>query len=156
MAHDPGKRPATLWPPPLVYMAGLVVSWWMDRRYPFGFGASDLSRGLGYALIAMGLMMMIWSALTIWRHRTTINPYKAVSNLVTSGPFAFSRNPIYVGDWLVYAGVTLLLKTYWTLPLAPIVWWVMRYQVIAHEEAHLMVKFGQPYQDYMNRVRRWI
>jgi protein-S-isoprenylcysteine O-methyltransferase Ste14 len=156
MAHDAHKRPATRWPPPLVYAGGLAAGWWADRHHPFGFGGIDALRGVGYALIALGVLLTVWSAITIWRHRTTVNPYKAVSSLVTSGPFAYSRNPIYVGDWLVYAGVTLLLKTYWTLLLAPLVWWVMRHQVIAHEEAHLMAKFGQPYQDYLNRVRRWI
>lgn len=156
MAHDPGKRPATLWPPPLVYAGGLAAGWWADRHYPLGFASNDALRGLAYGLIALGVLLTLWSAITIWHHRTTVNPYKAVSCLVTSGPFAHSRNPIYVGDWLVYAGVALLLKTYWMLLLAPLVWWIMRYQVIAHEEAHLLARFGQPYQDYLDRVRRWI
>ena len=47
--------------------------------------------------------------ISIARHRTTVNPYKAAAVLVTTGPFRISRNPIYVSDWLVYAGVMLLL-----------------------------------------------
>ncbi len=153
---DHAIRPATVLPPPLVYAAGLAGGWWIDRRFPFGFAAEGGLHGLGWALVCAGVLMTLWAAATIWRHRTTVNPYKPVSNLVTAGPFAFSRNPIYLGDWLVYAGVTLLLKTYWTLALAPLVWWMMRYHVIAHEEAHLMAKFGQVYRDYTKRVRRWI
>ena len=153
---NPAIRPATLLPPPLVYATGLAAGWWIDRHFPFGFAAGGGLRGLGWGLVGAGVMMTLWAASTIWRHRTTVNPYKPVSNLVTAGPFALSRNPIYLGDWLVYTGVTLLLNTYWTLVFAPVVWWVMRYQVIAHEEAHLMARFGEAYRDYTNRVRRWI
>jgi protein-S-isoprenylcysteine O-methyltransferase Ste14 len=153
---NPAARPATLLPPPLVYATGLAAGWWIDRWFPLGFGGGALLHGLGWGLVSLGVLLTVWAARTIWRHHTTIHPYKAVSALVSSGPFAFSRNPIYVGDWLVYAGVTLLLHTYWTLALAPAVWWLMRFHVIAREEAHLMAKFGQAYRDYMNRVRRWI
>lgn len=153
---NPAIRPATLLPPPLVYATGLAAGWWIDRHFPLGFTAGGGLRGLGWGLVGAGVMLTLWAASTIWRHRTTVNPYKPVSNLVTAGPFAFSRNPIYLGDWLVYTGATLLLNTYWTLVFAPVVWWVMRYHVIAHEEAHLMARFGEAYRDYTNRVRRWI
>ena len=153
---SPLDKPATLILPPLVYALGLVTGWWINRSFPLGFIRSGNLHDMGWALVTSGLLVTIWAALTLWRHHTTVNPYKAVSNLVSSGPFAFSRNPIYLGDWLVYAGVTLLLDTFWTVPLAPVVWWVMRYHVIAHEEAHLKARFGQTYLDYMSKVRRWL
>ena len=153
---DPAARPATLLPPPLVYAAGLVAGWWINRYIPLGFAGTGMLHSLGWGLVSLWVMLTLWAALTIWRHRTTVNPYKPVSTLVTSGPFGFSRNPIYTGDWLVYAGVTLLLQTYWTVALAPVVWWFMRYHVIAHEEAHLAIRFGEAYRGYCDRVRRWI
>jgi protein-S-isoprenylcysteine O-methyltransferase Ste14 len=152
----PVDRPATIMLPPVVYAVGLGVGWWVDQFFPFGLSNGRIQHSLGWGLVTSGLLVMIWAAFTLWRFHTTVNPYKAVSNLVSSGPFAFSRNPIYSGDWLVYAGITLLLNTFWTLPLAPAVWWVMRNHVIAHEEAHLTAKFGQTYLDYKSRVRRWI
>jgi len=153
---SPGDKPATLILPPAVYAAGLVAGWLINRSFPLSFTTSHILHDLGWALVTSGVLVTIWAALTLWRHHTTVNPYKAVSHLVSSGPFAISRNPIYLGDWLVYAGVTLLLNTFWTLPLVPIVWWVMRYQVIAHEEAHLKARFGQPYLEYLSKVSRWI
>jgi len=99
---------------------------------------------------------MTWALAAIWSHHTTVNPYRAATNLVTQGPFALSRNPIYVSDWFVYFGVTLLLGTAWTLLLAPVVWAIMRFGVIRHEEAHLLAKFGDEYQTYCRRVRRWL
>lgn len=152
----PQDKPATLLPPPLVYLAGLAAGWLINQLVPLEFSGGEGMRLAGLALIALGLLLMLWAAATLWRHHTTVNPYKGVAHLVSAGPFAFSRNPIYVGDWLVYAGATLLLKTWWTLPMIPVVWWLMRYHVIAHEETHLLARYGQAYKDYTNRVRRWI
>lgn len=152
--RDPAIRPRTLVPPPLVYALALTAAWWLDGRWPWGFDAG--APGLGWALIGLGLAGFTWALAAIWSHRTTVNPYKAASRLVTRGPFAFSRNPIYVSDWFVYLGVTLLLGSLWALLLAPLVWAVMRYGVIAHEETHLAAKFGDEYRDYFARVRRWL
>ncbi len=156
MSLDPALRPATLAPPPLVYAAGLFGGWWLEARYSLAFTLEPLAGIFGWALIGLGLAGSIWALAAIRRHGTTINPYKPASNLVNSGPFAHSRNPIYVSDWLVYVGVTLLLGTAWPMLLAPLVWGVMRYGVIAHEEAHLSAKFGDEYRSYRAQVRRWL
>jgi protein-S-isoprenylcysteine O-methyltransferase Ste14 len=158
--HNPEIRPRTLVPPPLVYAFVLSAAWWLQQRYPLPFHLHDshvpLANGLGWTFIALGLAGFTWALAAIWGHRTTVNPYKAATNLVTFGPFAYSRNPIYVSDWFIYLGVTLLLATYWPLILAPLVGWVMRFGVIAHEEAHLHAKFGEEYRCYCNKVRRWL
>ena len=93
---------------------------------------------------------------TFARHRTTVNPYSGASTLCTRGPFRFSRNPIYLGDWFLLAGVSLLLGTFWPLLFAPLIWIMIRFGVIRHEEVHLEAKFGDAYRDYKARVRRWI
>lgn len=155
-ARDPALRPRTLLPPPLVYALALGAAWWLEGRWPLGFERHAFTRAFGWGLIGLGLAGMFWALAAIWRRRTTVNPYKAASALVTTGPFAYSRNPIYVSDWLVYAGVTLLFASTWPLLLAPAVWWVMRYAVIAHEEAHLLARFGDDYRAYQARVRRWL
>ncbi len=153
---DPVQRPRTLVPPPLVYAVGLVVSWWLEQRFPLGFGVTPLLHTLGWIGLGLGGALMLWAAFTIWRHHTTVNPYKGASELVTSGPFAFSRNPIYLADVVIYLGVMLLIGSFWPLVFAPLVWVIMRYSVIAHEEAHLRAKFGVSYNGYCARVRRWI
>jgi protein-S-isoprenylcysteine O-methyltransferase Ste14 len=154
--RDPVIRPRTLVPPPLVYAVALFSAWWLEGRLSLAFDLGDPGRLAGWGAIGVGLAGFAWSLAAIWGHRTTVNPYKAASNLVTRGPFALSRNPIYVSDWFVYLGVTLLLGTSWPLLFAPLVWAVMRFGVIAHEEAHLSAKFGQEYRDYQARVRRWL
>lgn len=156
MMPDPAIRPRTLAPPPLVYAVALYAAWWLEQRASLAFALEPVAHYLGWGLIGLGLAGFAWALAAIWGHRTTVNPYKAASNLVTSGPFARSRNPIYVSDWFVYVGVTLLLGTAWALLLAPLVWAVMRYGVIAHEEAHLLAKFGDEYRGYCSRVKRWL
>ena len=151
--RDPAIRPLTLVPPPLVYALALFAAWWLQQELPLSLA---LPTGLGWGLIGVGLLGFIWALIAIWGHHTTVNPYRAASNLVTSGPFRYSRNPIYVSDWFVYIGAMILLNTAWPLLLAPLVYVVMRHLVIAHEETHLLARFGDEYRQYQARVRRWL
>lgn len=156
MMRDPAIRPLTLVPPPLVYAFALFAAWWLHGQLPLPLSLGAAARPLAWSLIGMGLAGFSWALWAIWTHRTTVNPYRAASNLVTGGPFRYTRNPIYVSDWFVYAGVTLLLGTSWPLLLAPGVYLVMRHWVIAHEENHLAARFGEDYLAYKARVRRWL
>jgi protein-S-isoprenylcysteine O-methyltransferase Ste14 len=154
--RDPILRPRTLAPPPLVYATALFAAWWLEQAYSLAFNLGSVALPLGWGLIGLGIAGMTWALAAIWGHRTTVNPYKAASNLVTQGPFAHSRNPIYVSDWFGYLGVTALLGSFWPLLFAPLVWAIMRYGVIGHEEAHLLAKFGEEYRHYCTRVKRWL
>ena len=156
MAH-PAHRPRTLILPPAPYAAALLGGWWLDANiHSLVWDWGTLTRPLGWLGVAIGLTLFAWTLATFWRHRTTVNPYQAASSLCTEGPFRFSRNPIYVGDWFILVGVSLLLATWWPLLFAPLIWTMLRYGVIRHEEAHLEAKFGEAYRDYKTRVRRWL
>lgn len=150
---DSHKRPATLLPPPLVYVAALWSAWELNKLLPL---ALTKLPGIGWMLVVLGSLLLLWTTWTMFRHRTTINPYAAVSQLVQIGPFGFSRNPIYLADTIIYFGIMLLWGNLWPLLLYPLVWAAIRYGVIMHEEAHLAAKFGEAYEQYCARVRRWI
>lgn len=151
------QRPRTLILPPAPYAAALLGGWWLDRHVlPLGFDDGVASRPLGWLWLAVGLMLFGWTLWTFHRHHTTVNPYAGASELCTGGPFRFSRNPIYLGDGFILIGVALLLNTLWPLLFAPLIWVMLRYGVIRHEEAHLEAKFGEAYRQYQRRVRRWI
>jgi protein-S-isoprenylcysteine O-methyltransferase Ste14 len=81
---------------------------------------------------------------------------KPTTALVTEGPFRYSRNPIYVALTLLYVGVALLINALWILLLIVPAVLVLRYGVIAREEAYLARKFGDAYRQYMAQVRRWL
>ncbi len=151
--RDKLKRPATLLPPPLIYVAALWGAWELHKRLPLAVPAFP---GIGWALVAAGSLLLLWAAWTMFHHHTTVNPYKGVAYLVQDGPFAFSRNPIYLGDSTIYFGVMLIWGNLWPLLLYPVVWAAIRYGVIKNEEAHLAAKFGETYLQYCKRVRRWL
>ncbi|WP_350282775.1 isoprenylcysteine carboxylmethyltransferase family protein [Nitrosomonas sp.] len=150
-------RPRTLILPPAPYAAALFAGWWIDRNIqPLLWDWDAATQPLGWLGVIMGLALLAWTAITLWRHRTTVNPYKAASSLCTTGPFRYSRNPIYLGDWLIFIGTAMLLSTWWPLFFAPLIWAMLRYGVIRHEEAHLEARFGESYRNYKARVRRWL
>ena len=156
MTHH-AHRPRTLILPPAPYAAALLGGWWLDRHVQaLSWDWGTLTRPLGWLLVGIGLTLFFWTLATFWRHRTTVNPYKAASSLCTGGPFRFSRNPIYVGDWFILTGVSMLLASWWPLLFAPLIWVALRYGVIRHEEAHLEARFGEDYRTYKTQVRRWL
>lgn len=154
--RDHARRPATLIPPPVVYAVALFAAWGLQREWPLPLELGSYARGITWLLVGIGLAGSLWAVWAVWKNRTTVNPYKAANALVTDGPFRYSRNPIYVSDWFIYAGVTVWLHSLWPLPLALLVYLVMRHWVIAHEEAHLAARFGEDYRDYCARVPRWL
>ena len=153
MSRDNRRRPATLLPPPLIYVAALWGAWELHKRLPLAFPAFPAS---GWGLVALGAILMLWAAWTLFRRKTTVNPYGGVAHLVQGGPFAFSRNPIYLADSLIYFGVMLIWGSLWPLLLYPLVWAAIRFGVIRNEEAHLAARFGEAYLEYCRRVRRWL
>jgi protein-S-isoprenylcysteine O-methyltransferase Ste14 len=153
----PIDKPRTLILPPAPYAAAILGGWWLDRHVlALSLNLGQANPALAVLFISTGLGLMLWTIGQFFRHRTTVSPYSAASRLCVTGPFRLSRNPIYLGDWLMLVGLSLWFATLWPVVLAPLVWAMIRYGVIRHEEAHLEAKFGEEYRNYMARVRRWI
>ena len=145
--------------PPLYFLVGGAVAWGLHRRLAFdidGAGVSDLQWRLGLALVVLGSVLMTWAIATFARARTTVRPDRAANRLVTGGPYAFSRNPIYLADCLVYLGVALLTNSAWALVVLPFVVASLSVRVIRREEGYLRDAFGGDYDDYRRRTRRWM
>jgi protein-S-isoprenylcysteine O-methyltransferase Ste14 len=94
--------------------------------------------------------------ITFKRARTAIIPNRSASAIVTTGPYRFTRNPMYAGLTLAYVGGALLIGTAWTLLLLPVVIAVLYRRVIRREEAYLDAAFPDVYAAYRGRVRRWL
>ncbi|MEZ5912904.1 MAG: isoprenylcysteine carboxylmethyltransferase family protein [Paracoccaceae bacterium] len=151
------KRPVLLDYPP-VWLAGcLALAWVQAGLLPATLPARPWFALIGAALIAVGLALMVAAAWEMRRHRTTIVPHRDADALVTTGVFALSRNPIYLGDLLVLAGFCLRWGAWPSLVvLVPALAVVLRRRFIEPEEARLAARFGATFHSYKNAIRRWI
>lgn len=131
----------------------MALAWLHARSYAL-WGNDAL--WFGRTLIVAGLAIMMWSALAFWRARTTIIPHMAPSALVETGPYRYSRNPIYLADLIILGGWALSLGTPVALVLLVPFYAVLLWIFILPEERRLTEHLGRPYTDYCARVRRWI
>jgi len=144
-------------PPPLIYVAGLVAGWLLERRWPAPFGLIEpAAQWVGWVLIGAGLAIVVWAMVALHRVRTSVNPYTPTAAIATTGPYRLSRNPIYAADVVIYVGVCALLNTPWPLLFLPPVIWIVNKGVIEREERYLEGRFGNLYAVYSSRVRRWL
>ncbi len=90
------------------------------------------------------------------RDDTSVNPYTPTRTITARGPYRLTRNPIYLGDVIVYAGIAILIDTLWALPLLLLAIATVQRGVILREERYLERRFGEAYLQYKRRVRRWI
>lgn len=110
----------------------------------------------GWALVALAVALILRAALAFRRAGTTIVPHEAPSALLESGPYRWSRNPIYLADLMILAGAALILGAPLALLLLVPLREVLLRLFILPEEAMLERELGQPYRDYKARVRRWL
>jgi protein-S-isoprenylcysteine O-methyltransferase Ste14 len=157
-SEEAAQRPARFpWPPVLV-VATLAAAWGLERAVPTTWPGLDdpLARLAGSAIGIGGLALMAWAILTLRRARTTVLPHHGASVLVVSGPFRFRRNPIYLGEVMIFLGLAELTKSLWLVILAPVFALLITWLAILPEERHLEAKFGDAYRAYKARTRRWI
>jgi protein-S-isoprenylcysteine O-methyltransferase Ste14 len=155
MASEERDIPGVVAPPPLIYAAGLLLGWGLQRLWPRPWLPVSWARLLGLALLLAGLIG-IAGVVAFRRAGTTPNPWRPTTSLVTGGPYRFTRNPMYVGFTLWYLAATSWANALWPLLLLPPVLVVMQRGVIVREEAYLRRRFGREYEEYGARVRRWL
>ena len=110
----------------------------------------------GAAIVILGVCVAGPAMLRFRLARTEFHTFKEPGRLVTDGPYAFSRNPMYVGMVLAGLGAALITATLAGVILAAVYALVVRYRYIAHEEKVMRLKFGAPYEAYCRRVGRWL
>ena len=156
MTNTPASGPGVRYPPPLLFVLGIVAGWSLHRAFPLSLIGSAGGALVGWLLIALGTGLSLRAVATFRGARTTIQPNRPASTLVTHGPFRLSRNPMYLGLSLVYLGVTLLMNSIWTLLFLPLVIAILHFTVIRKEERYLAATFDIAYDEYRRRVRRWL
>ena len=150
------KSPGVRFPPPFYAALAVLGGWLLQRQWPLPAPQGGFRWIPGALLAGTAVMLMLAGALTLRRHRTTIRPDRAAAELVMDGPYAFTRNPLYLAMVLVTPGLGFLLAAPWIFILWPLVVLILDRFVIAREERHLDAVFGGAYAEYKARVRRWI
>jgi protein-S-isoprenylcysteine O-methyltransferase Ste14 len=106
---------------------------------------------LGWPLLLLGSLLAAWAAMTF-----KAMDFSQPTGIIDSGPYQFSRNPMYVAWTMLYLGMAMLVNTWWLLILLPAVIAFTHYIVVHQEEQKLEQKFGEEYRKYMGRVRRYL
>lgn len=155
MTDDRKERPNRIPWPPLIVAAAILLAWLLDALLPVRFDPG-LLRWAGYAMLALAIAIDVTAMVTMARAKTTIMPHQHSDNLVTHGIFSMSRNPIYVANILIIAGLGLMTGNAWYFSTAIGAFHAIRHLAIEREELHLEANFGETYRRYKGRTRRWI
>jgi len=142
--------------PPSWLMAGLGLTWGIDRLLPGLATGLGWIEWIGYALVLSGLGAMALGAWELVRRHTTFIPRQVPTSFVRQGIYRITRNPIYLGDALVLGGAALALDILPALVLVPLFGTLITRRFILGEEAGLLAQFGAEAEDWFARVRRWI
>lgn len=143
---------------PPVWLVGALGLAWCQARYvsmglSFGPVWADLLGGL---LVGGGFVLMAFAAYEMARQKTTIHPHHTSARLVQSGIFSRTRNPIYLGDVMVLAGLILYWDAVLGLPLVPLMLWFLERRFVIPEENRLRRVFRMEFATYCEKVRRWV
>ena len=144
-------RPPLAWGLPVI--AGLALNWLV----PLPFLPAVLPAGwLGAVVFLVAVTLLAWAIVTITRASSNVPTNLPSTTIVESGPYRFTRNPIYLGMLLGLIGLAIAFDNLWLLMMLVPFALVIRYGVVAREEAYLERKFGDVYRAYLSRVRRWL
>ena len=149
---------AVRFPPPFVPVIGLVIGIVLEQWVlPISQPLMPIIRyGVGGLLIVVGLLLMA-AAFGLFRSTgQDPKPWEATPEIISTGIYGFTRNPMYVSMGLLQAGIGLALVNAWIVLFVPATWITIYLIAIRHEEAYLEKKFGSVYLDYKKSVRRWI
>ncbi len=144
-------RPPIAWA--LAVLAGLALQW----AAPLPFMPAAAPAGwLGGMVFVLALALVAWAIATITRAGSNVPTNMPSTTIVASGPYRFTRNPIYLGMFLGLVGLAIAFDSLWLLATLVPFALVIRYGVVAREEAYLERKFGDAYRHYRARVWRWL
>jgi protein-S-isoprenylcysteine O-methyltransferase Ste14 len=143
--------------PPIAWAVAVLAGLVLNRLMPLPFVPAAVPAGwLGAMVFVLALALFAWAIVTITRAGSNVPTNRPTTTIVESGPYRFTRNPIYLGMFLGVIGLAIAFDNLWLLIMLVPFAFVIRYGVVAREEAYLERKFGDAYRGYRSRVRRWL
>lgn len=142
--------------PPVLVLIYIAVAYLLGWFIRIPYDVPVLLRNIGFSFTVIGFLLGVAAFIEFRKARTTLDPHGSARQLVTSGVYRFTRNPIYLGFLLMVIGLPLNSGFYWGLLVAPFYVTTMNRLVIEREEDYLQKKFKDAYTSYTSRVRRWL
>ena len=144
-------------PPPLLMLLCITAGFLAEHFQHFPIFSADhpIRRPLCFALFGAAVIIFVAAVRELIKHKTHPSPYKATAALVQTGIYRFSRNPIYVGFLLVAVASAACANSAWLILAAVALFVLLRFGVVSREEQYLSRKFGDVYEGYRRKVRRW-
>ncbi|HNV28967.1 MAG TPA: isoprenylcysteine carboxylmethyltransferase family protein [Cyclobacteriaceae bacterium] len=151
-------HPGVYLPPPLFYVLLFLLSIYFQSQIPLPllFLEANVATIVGVVFIFVGITFLLPALLKFLKTKNTLITIKPANSLQTSGIYAISRNPMYLSLLTLYIGIAFFKGNLWTFIFIPIVIVTITYLVILKEERYLSRAFGQEYNQYRKKVRRWI
>ncbi len=146
-------------PVPWVFVGAYMVGIGVQLAVPITLGSSIWFEGaqvLGVVMLTVGAVLVIWAQWIFRKVHTTTVPYEAASRLVDWGPYRVTRNPMYLGLFLFFGGISVAFPFVWSILLLVAVVFYVDQVVIPVEEKQLRKAFADSYVQYCSRVRRWV
>ena len=142
--------------PPVIYAGAFLLGLVLQFLVPLSEIPESIRPSVGGVLALAGILLLVGSLRKFWSAGTHARHTRPTTTVVVSGPYRFSRNPMYLGVLCLYLALAGWLGQLWPILLAPVIVWLMTSLVIRYEEEYLGSKFGAEYDAYRSRVRRWI
>ena len=144
-------------PPPAVYVAFLLVGWGLSYAASLPVpGPRFVGLAAGLAIIVAGFWLIADARKLFERTGQEPAPWKPTPELVLTGPYRFTRNPMYLGLTCIQAGLGLAVNNLWITLLAPFSLLAVHFLAVLPEEKYLTEKFGNSYRTYLAKVRRYL
>ena len=142
--------------PPVYFLAHLGLALALRRFLPTPISLPELHLQAGRGLLWIGVAIALSAMVSFRRHRTTVIPFSRSEALIQTGPFRWSRNPIYLGEAVILAGACVKFGHILPWLVLPVFVIGVNRFIIKWEEAALLARFGDVYSTYCQQTRRWL
>jgi protein-S-isoprenylcysteine O-methyltransferase Ste14 len=142
--------------PPAVYLSAIALGLLLDLAWPLRLAPAAISVPLGAIAVLVAVALFLYAVRTLRSAGTPVPGNRPTTTIVRTGPFRFSRNPIYLSFSLLVLGVALLVSSWWLVATLAVAVALMSFVVVPREERYLERRFPSEYLPYKASVRRWL
>jgi protein-S-isoprenylcysteine O-methyltransferase Ste14 len=154
--RDTPDLPRPIVRPPILYAGSIALGSTLQWLRAVPVFPTAVQVPVGVALVMAAGLLFTWSVREFCRADTPVASVRPTTRIVETGPYGFSRNPIYLAFTMLHLGVAVWVNSAWLLGTLAVCLGVMSFGVIAREERYLERRFGEAYTRYRATVRRWL